>query len=632
MRSSRSRRSGPTASSAAWPSSAPRRDRSASPSGSTTAEAPQCARYRVRLLAVASRSAGPGPPPPPKRSRAWGPSSRRPRTRAWSGAGGTVTGAAGTSGQLGQADAPDLDRRGRAPVDQHQHRLGRVGPDQPREDGGRAAGQDRRPRGAGVEHDARAAARPPGATIATPSAEGWPPVTVIVSRCGRPGRGAFSPNADQARPDASGAARFAVSAPARVIQPRSRSRRLPSTSAASGTGHARRPGAAEGVRPEAEGRRWRRPRQVDRVDVLVDAARRRRRGPGRRPPGSRDASTWRPSPGSSAGAPGAPVASPPARRPAPMSSGPPGHTSPRPFGAGTFQTRVGGAGEFVATTSTRSSHQQGSPPPIGRSSAEHRATTSVGSGVRTFRPTATATFAPGATVPSPSSMRTARASHGRRSTPISTPACAGVRCGPSRTATIGTRTSWPPARSTRLEPVGASIRAHARPVRPEPSLQPPSGRRSGPAGRPGRPGHRLDHPAPGQLQDEPRIGARRGHRRRHRPVQLDGQADRGRIIARGQAGRHRQGDRPPEEDDPGQPRSAPSIAHAENQSPRPDGSRPRPPPCEPELSAATAARFPRVGQASLTTIGPRRSRTGAKIAENPENRHNLSLRRVVVRS
>ena len=167
-----------------------------------------------------------------------------------------------------------------------------------------------------------------------------------------------------------------------------------------------------------------------------------------------------------------------------MSSGPPGHTSPRRSARG--RSRPGSAGPESSSPRLPSARptRRARPRRSGRSSAEHRATTSVGSGVRRFRPIATATFSPGATVPSPSSMRTARASHGRRSTPISTPACAGVRCGPSRTATIGTRTSWPPARSTRLEPVGASIRARARPVRPEPSLQPPSGRRSAPPGDP----------------------------------------------------------------------------------------------------------------------------------------------------
>ena len=199
-----------------------------------------------------------GPPvarPPPKRSRACGPGQVQAEGPRPAGVGLDDGGAGGAVGQLGQLDGPELDRRGRAAVDQDQDRLGRVGPDQPGEGGGGPAVEDRRPRGAGVEHDAGPAApAAAGDDQGHAQGRGWPPVTVSVSRCGRPGWATLRPTADQARPVASAGARFAASDADPAIQPRSRSRRLASTRAASGTAQADRPGASTGDRPEAVGR------------------------------------------------------------------------------------------------------------------------------------------------------------------------------------------------------------------------------------------------------------------------------------------------------------------------------------------------------------------------------------------
>src|SRR5206468_12099752 len=94
---------------------------------------------------------------------------------------------------------------------------------------------------------------PPPATIATPSAAGFPPATVTESRWGRSGCGTRSPTADHASPPGSAGASAEGSAAFPLIQPRRRSRTGGSTSAAPGTGHVDRPGPATGERPVAEG-------------------------------------------------------------------------------------------------------------------------------------------------------------------------------------------------------------------------------------------------------------------------------------------------------------------------------------------------------------------------------------------
>ena len=83
---------------------------------------------------------------------------------------------------------------------------------------------------------------PPGSINATPSADGSPPRTLSVRRWGRSGCVTFKPMADQARPVASAASSLAASAPARMIQPRSLSRRDDSIKASGGTAQAKTPG------------------------------------------------------------------------------------------------------------------------------------------------------------------------------------------------------------------------------------------------------------------------------------------------------------------------------------------------------------------------------------------------------
>ena len=66
----------------------------------------------------------------------------------------------GQFGQLGQEDRPDLDGTRGPSVDQDQDGRFGVGPDRPRIGSGRSPLDDRRPRGAGVEHDLPPPSRP----------------------------------------------------------------------------------------------------------------------------------------------------------------------------------------------------------------------------------------------------------------------------------------------------------------------------------------------------------------------------------------------------------------------------------------------------------------------------------------
>ncbi len=138
-----SMRSGPVESSSAWPSSARRTDRSARSSGRTTAEAPQYPRYLTRLWAVVRASWEPGSPP--KGSRACGPAQVQPQRPTAADAVRTERGT-GQVVELREGDGPQPDFGVGTAVDQHQHHLGGVRPDQPGERGGRAILEDRRAR------------------------------------------------------------------------------------------------------------------------------------------------------------------------------------------------------------------------------------------------------------------------------------------------------------------------------------------------------------------------------------------------------------------------------------------------------------------------------------------------------
>jgi hypothetical protein len=506
-------------------------------------------------------------------------------------------------GELGQADAPDLHGRGLAPVDQHQHRLGRVGPDQPREDGGRAAGRIGGPEAQASSTTRGRPLRAPGATIATPERRGMAPRDRHRQPMRTARARAFSPSADQARPDASGAAG-------------SPSRPRPRDPAAQPVATAPLDQRRLGDRPRPTPRRGRRrtprgrgavvaqARQVDRVDVLVHAARRPAAGAGPTTTRLTRRDDVVPVPWFR-------------RRPHQASQSRPlrhgggsqvertrGHTS-LDLRRGDVPDRVGGAGEFVATTSTARPTRRARPPRRAGARPSTAPTTSTGSGVRRFRPTATGTFLPGATSRPPSSIRTDRASQGRRSTPISTPACAGVCWRPSRTATIGTCTSCPPPAAPTARARRGLDPARARPFGPVPSLQLPSGRRSGPPVDPAGQASASITRLAGQLEDQPRIGAP-PRASPPAPTSPARQSDEPRaILSREKPGGIARAIVPPEEDDPGQPRSAHPLRMRKTNLLGPRDHVPRPLPCVPERSAATAARVPRVVQATLRwSIGP----------------------------
>ena len=203
---------------------------------------------------------------------------------------------------------------------------------------------------------------PPGATRPTPRAEGWPPTTETVSRCGRSGWGTFRPTADQAGPEPSSGGRTTGSS-SRLIQPRSRSRRVSSTTAASGI---RQDSPDPADRPEADGR-WPRARERSIESTGSSAGPRWGFAGAGFAFGSTTASVARRVAAPEAEAGGLRLRrSRPIRDPSPVAAGSQlARTSrvysPSAGGAGTFRSQAVGSGESLATSARASCCQATAP-------------------------------------------------------------------------------------------------------------------------------------------------------------------------------------------------------------------------------------------------------------------------------
>ena len=406
-------------------------------------------------------------------------------------------------------------------------------------------------------------------------------MTVRVSRCGRPGgRPSARP---PTRPGPTGRPGPASRAPtpSRVIQPRSRSRTGASTSAASGTDQADRPGAGQrrparwptAGGPGAGPGRSRRPRL--RAESPLEGVGERRQSEGRRPPASADGlaevvcegfrrrRTQRPSrdPGRVA-----------QRLPRGLDL-----QDVRPLGPlGPSPSRGAGEGPraLVAMTSLPllppDRLAPADRPQLGRA-AEDDLGRFGGQDVEA-RPRA------GPPPRARPSRRPRRDRPGSRPRPAARPRsrrrpASRIAAAPSRSEARVTRAAWPATRTASSPPSGASTRARARPRSQTPTDHDPSGRGLAQAGPPGQGTTSTIRPPPSESSTGVGEAGTRSVRGQDgqggdRPVDLDGHPDR--RPRRGLAGRDRREPRHRHEGrkQPDRLEIAPSSAHTTYRCPR----------------------------------------------------------------